>query len=46
MLLAEEFSQVGRLLKRETPRALVEEPSSSMSGVSRFQSEARSEVGD
>jgi CBS domain-containing protein len=46
MLLAEEFSQVGRLLKRETPRALVEEPNSSMSGVSRFQSEARSEVGD
>jgi CBS domain-containing protein len=46
MLLAEEFSQVGRLLKRETPRALMEEPDSSLSGVSRLQSEARLGVGD
>jgi CBS domain-containing protein len=46
MLLAEEFSQVGRLLKRETPRAVIEDPNSPLSGVNRFQSEARLEVGD
>jgi CBS-domain-containing membrane protein len=46
MLLAEEFSQVGRLLRRETPRAVIEEPNSPLSGVSRFQSEARLELGD
>jgi len=46
MLLAEEFSQVGRLLKRETPRAVMEEPDSSLSGISRLQSEARFGVGD
>jgi CBS domain-containing protein len=45
MLLAEEFSQVGRLLKRETPRAVMEEPNS-LSSVTRFQSEARLGVGD
>jgi CBS domain-containing protein len=44
MLLAEEFSQVGRLLKRETPRAVMEEPDAS--GISRLQSETRLGVGD
>jgi CBS-domain-containing membrane protein len=44
MLLAEESSEVGRLLKRETPRAVMEEPDAS--GISRFQSEARLGVGD
>ena len=46
MLLAEEFSQVGRLLKRETPRSVMEEPDSSLSGITRLQSEARLGVGD
>jgi CBS domain-containing protein len=44
MLLAEEFSQVGRLLKRETPRAVIEENSSL--SVNRLQSESRFGVGD
>jgi CBS-domain-containing membrane protein len=44
MLLAEEFSQVGRLLKRETPRAVMEEPNSS--GFGRFRSESRIGLGD
>jgi hypothetical protein len=44
MLLAEEFSQVGRLLKRETPRTVMEEPDAS--GISRLQSETRLGVGD
>lgn len=44
MLLAEEFSQVGRLLKRETPRAVIEDPG--ILGIARFQSDARVEVGD
>ena len=46
MLLAEEFSQVGRLLKCETPRSVMEEPDSSLSGITRLQSEARLGVGD
>lgn len=46
MLLAEEFSQVGRLLKRETPRSVMEEPDSSLLGITRLQSEARLGVGD
>jgi CBS domain-containing protein len=41
MLLAEEFTQIGRLLKRETPRAVVENQD-----ISRLQSEARIGVGD
>jgi CBS domain-containing protein len=44
MLLAEEFTQIGRLLSRETPRAVIED--SSTAGVSRLQSEARISVGD
>jgi CBS domain-containing protein len=44
MLLAEEFTQIGRLLARETPRAVIED--SSTAGVSRLQSEARISVGD
>lgn len=31
MLLGEEFSQIGRLLKRETPRSIMEESNSSLS---------------
>jgi CBS domain-containing protein len=45
MLLAEEFSQVGRLLKRETPRAVIES-NASLPGVGGFQSDARLGVGD
>jgi CBS domain-containing protein len=44
MLLAEEFTQIGRLLKRETPQAVVE--SQDISSISRLQSEARIGVGD
>jgi signal-transduction protein with cAMP-binding, CBS, and nucleotidyltransferase domain len=44
MLLAEEFTQIGRLLTRETPRAIVE--SSTQAGVARLQSEARLSIGD
>jgi CBS domain-containing protein len=44
MLLAEEFTQIGRLLKRETPQAVVEDQDSS--GISRLQSETRVGVGD
>lgn len=44
MLLAEEFTQIGRLLTRETPRAVIEDSSSA--SVSRFQSEARLSVED
>jgi CBS domain-containing protein len=44
MLLAEEFTQIGRLLSRETPRTVIEE--SSIADVSRFQSGARVSVGD
>lgn len=46
MLLAEEFSQIGRLLKRETPRSIMGELSSSPGGITRFQSDARLSVGD
>jgi CBS domain-containing protein len=46
MLLAEEFSQIGRLLKRETPRALIEGPESALSSANRFHNEARTGVGD
>jgi CBS domain-containing protein len=44
MLLAEEITQIGRLLKRETPQAVVE--NQNMSSNSRLQSEARIGVGD
>jgi CBS domain-containing protein len=44
MLLAEEFTQIGRLLKRETPQAVVE--NNNMSEVSRLQNEERIGVGD
>lgn len=46
MLLAEEFVQIGRLLERETPRGVIEEPDSSLTGVTRLQSDARLQVGD
>jgi CBS-domain-containing membrane protein len=46
MLLAEEFSQIGRLLKRESPRSIMEELTSSLGTVTRFRSEARLGVGD
>ncbi|MEX2308553.1 MAG: CBS domain-containing protein [Pirellulales bacterium] len=39
MLLAEEFTQIGRLLTRETPRAVME--NSSVSGIGRLQSESK-----
>jgi CBS domain-containing protein len=42
MLLAEEFTQIGRLLNRETPRAVIDD----ISGVVRLQNEARIGVGD
>jgi signal-transduction protein with cAMP-binding, CBS, and nucleotidyltransferase domain len=44
MLLAEEFSQIGRLLKRETPQAVVE--NNNVPGISRFQNEELMGVGD
>jgi CBS domain-containing protein len=44
MLLAEEFTQIGRLLKRETPQAVVE--NQDMSSIARLQSEARLGVGE
>jgi len=44
MLLAEEFTQIGRLLTRETPRAIIE--NSAAASVTRLQSEARLSVGD
>ena len=46
MLLAEEFSQIGRLLKRETPRSIIEESNSSLGNISRFQSKAKLGFGD
>jgi CBS domain-containing protein len=46
MLLADEFSQIGRLLKRETPRSIMDEPASSPGGITRFQSDVRLAVGD
>ncbi len=44
MLLAEEFTQIGRLLKRETPQAVVE--NNNISSMSRLQNEERIGVGD
>jgi CBS domain-containing protein len=44
MLLAEEFTQIGRLLTRETPRAIIE--NSAQTGIARLQSETRLSVGD
>ncbi|MEX2306266.1 MAG: CBS domain-containing protein [Pirellulales bacterium] len=44
MLLAEEFWQIGRLLTRETPRAVME--NSSAAGVTRLQNDARLSIGD
>ncbi|HVT28237.1 MAG TPA: CBS domain-containing protein [Lacipirellulaceae bacterium] len=44
MLLAEEFTQIGRLLKRETPQAVAE--NQVFSGISRLQCDARPVVGD
>jgi hypothetical protein len=41
MLLADAFSQVSRLLKRETPRAVMENLGSLPADVGRFQNEAR-----
>jgi CBS domain-containing protein len=46
MLLAEQFAQVGRLLKRETPRALMEEPDASPSGIAWLQNECRLGIGE
>ena len=44
MLLAEEISQIGGLLKRETPQAVIEEQD--FAGISRLQNETRASVGD
>jgi CBS domain-containing protein len=44
MHLAEEVTQIGRLLKRETPRAVVE--NSNISRIARFPNEVRIGVGD
>jgi CBS domain-containing protein len=44
MLLAEEFTQIGRLLTRETPRAIIE--NFAQTGIARLQSEERLSVGD
>jgi CBS domain-containing protein len=44
MLLAEEFTQIGRLLKRETPQAVVK--NNNISGISRFQNKERIGIGD
>ncbi len=44
MLLAEEFTQIGRLLQRETPRAVAEEQD--FPGIARLQNEAPLSVGD
>jgi signal-transduction protein with cAMP-binding, CBS, and nucleotidyltransferase domain len=44
MLLAEEFTQIGRLLNRETPRAVIEDQDAS--GIARLQNVARLGVGD
>jgi CBS domain-containing protein len=46
MSLAGEFSAVGCLLKRETPRALIEEAGLSPTGIGRLQNESRLGVGD
>ena len=44
MLLAEEFTQIGRLLTCDTPRAIIENPA--QGSISRLQREARLSVGD
>lgn len=44
MLLSEEFSQIGRLLRRETPRGVIEDYDST--GVARLPSDSRLVVGD
>ncbi|HVT27294.1 MAG TPA: CBS domain-containing protein [Lacipirellulaceae bacterium] len=44
MLLAEEFTQIGRLLNRETPQAVIEDQNSS--GLARLENDARLGVGD
>ena len=44
MLLSEEFTQIGRLLQRETPQAVVENQDASR--IARLQSETRLGVGD
>ena len=44
MLLSEEFAQIGRLLKRETPRAIVEEHHAFT--VTRLKNDARLAVAD
>ena len=46
MLLSEEFSQIGRLLKCETPRAVVEAQELSLTGTARLPCDARLSVGD
>ena len=46
MLLAEEFSQIGRLLKSETPRAVIEEDGSSLMGIASNQDDTLLSVGD
>jgi CBS domain-containing protein len=44
MVLAEEFTQIGGLLKRETPQAVVEDHD--LSGITRLQGESHFAVGD
>ena len=44
MLLSEEFSQIGRLLKCETPRAVVEEQEFSLTGTASFPRDSRLSV--
>jgi CBS-domain-containing membrane protein len=44
MLLAEEFTQIGRLLRRETPQAVIE--NDNVSEFSQLRNEERMGVGD
>jgi CBS domain-containing protein len=46
MLLCEEFSQIGQLLKRETPRAVVDEQECSLTAVATQSGDALLSVGD
>ena len=46
MLLSEEFSQIGRLLMRETPRAVVNEQDWSQTEIADLDCDARLSVGD
>jgi CBS-domain-containing membrane protein len=46
MLLAEQFSQLGRLLKRETPRAIINQRGTSMSGTARTRTGAQASPGN